>query len=106
MVAPNVTLVPHGPNNKLPRNCDRVGAERLGAVSLPLQGHLEILDEISRRDHLDYAHSVAPADGDDEDSISSQEGVEGEDSVSEEEPNGEIDGESNQEGSDSENNYN
>ena len=49
VVVADTPMAPIAPNNKLPNNCDRRGATRLGALKVPNESHDQIIKEIYRR---------------------------------------------------------
>ena len=67
VVAAYKTMAPIAPNNKLPKNCDRLGATRLGASKVPNESHDQIIEEIYQREVLEYNQEVE--DGADLDSV-------------------------------------
>ena len=69
VVAADTTIDPISPNNKLPNNCDWRGATCLGALKVPNESHDQIIEEIYRREVLEYDEEAE--DGAGLDSVSS-----------------------------------
>ena len=67
--AADTPMAPIAPNNKLPNNCDMRGATRLCAFKVPNESHDQIIEEIYRREVLEYDEEVE--DGAGLDSVSS-----------------------------------
>jgi hypothetical protein len=72
VVDPDLFLEAESNDCKLPNNCDKREARRLGAMRIPKEVHASLTDEIIRRDTLGYD---APSD-DDEGSAGNDEGIE------------------------------
>ena len=69
VIAADTPMAPISSNKKLPNNCDRKGATRLGALKVPNESHDQIIEEIYRREVLEYNEEVE--DGAVLDSVSS-----------------------------------
>jgi hypothetical protein len=54
VVAADSKLMPISPDNQLPRTCRRQHAQELGAVRVSDEDHDEIMEEIHRREILDF----------------------------------------------------
>ena len=54
VIDPNLFLEEESNVCKLPNNCDKRQARQLGAMHIPKQVHALLIDEIIRRDTLDY----------------------------------------------------
>jgi hypothetical protein len=65
VVAPNIALMPISRSCELPNTCNKQGAIRRGAKHISLNQHEAILEEISRREALDYDEEVRTVDEDD-----------------------------------------
>ena len=62
VVAPDLLLVAISETNKLPRNCNKQEALRLGAKRIPDDLHDDILDKIVRREEIDYLEELQSDD--------------------------------------------
>ena len=63
VVAAYTPMAPIAPNNKLPNNCDRLGATHLGALKVTNESYDQIIEEIYRREVLDYNEEVEDGAG-------------------------------------------
>ena len=54
VVAADPMLIPVSPMNQLPHTCQRQHAQELGAVRLSDEDHDKIIEEIHRREILDF----------------------------------------------------
>ena len=63
VVAVDTPVAPIAPNKKLTNNFDRRGATRLRALKVPNESHDLIIEEIYRREVLEYDEEVEDGDG-------------------------------------------